>query len=101
MRYQQYFAVKKILKMISNEKEGVKGKKKREGGIIWHTQGSGKSLTMVMLVKALIEDPDIVNPRVLVVTDRKDLDRQIKKTFQNSGIKKETIQARKIGRAHV
>lgn len=94
MRYQQYFAVKKILKMISNEKEGVKGKKKREGGIIWHTQGSGKSLTMVMLVKALIEDPDIVNPRVLVVTDRKDLDRQIKKTFQNSGIKKETIQAR-------
>ena len=93
MRYQQYFAIQKIFKRISNEEDGVKGKK-RQGGLVWHTQGSGKSLTMVMFVKALIESPHIANSRILIVTDRKDLDRQIKTTFQNSGLKKETIQAR-------
>jgi len=92
MRYQQYFAIKKMLDSVKQEEEGIEGTK-RKGGMVWHTQGSGKSLTMVMFVKALIEDPDILNPRVLVVTDRRDLDRQIKTTFQNSGLKKETIQA--------
>lgn len=92
MRYQQYFAIKKILNTVKQEEDGFKGLK-RKGGIIWHTQGSGKSLTMVMFVKALIEDPEILNPRVLVVTDRRDLDRQIKTTFQNSGLKKDTVQA--------
>ena len=64
-----------------------------EGGIIWHTQGSGKSLTMVMFVRALIEDPAITNPRVLIVTDRRDLDRQITSTFKNVGLKKKVTQA--------
>lgn len=49
---------------------------------------------MVMFVRALIEDPNIINPRVLIVTDRKDLDRQIKATFVNAGLKKEVIQAK-------
>jgi len=93
MRYQQYFAVQKILKRIKKKEERKKGIK-REGGIVWHTQGSGKSLTMVMFVKALIENPDIINPRILVVTDRRDLDRQIKTTFKNSGLKKDVIQAK-------
>ena len=93
MRYQQYFAIQKMLKRISKIKKTKKGEK-REGGLVWHTQGSGKSLTMVMFVKALIENPHIVNPRVLIVTDRKDLDRQIKTTFQNSGLKKDIIQAK-------
>ncbi len=93
MRYQQYFAIKKMLERISEEEDGKKGEK-RKGGLVWHTQGSGKSLTMVMFVKALIENPHIINPRVLIVTDRKDLDRQIKTTFQNSGLKKDIIQAR-------
>ena len=93
MRYQQYFAVSKILKRVS-EKEKTKKGIKRKGGIIWHTQGSGKSLTMVTFVKALIENPDIINPRVLVVTDRRDLDRQIRDTFKNNGLKKDVIQAK-------
>ncbi len=93
MRYQQYFAIQKMLKRISEKAEGEQGEK-RKGGLVWHTQGSGKSLTMVMFVKALIENPDIVNPRILIVTDRKDLDRQIKTTFQNSGLKKDVIQTR-------
>jgi type I restriction enzyme R subunit len=92
MRYQQYFAIKKMIDSIKQEEESLKGLK-RKGGIVWHTQGSGKSLTMVMFVKALIEDPEILNPRILVVTDRRDLDRQIKTTFQNSGLKKDTVQA--------
>ena len=93
MRYQQYFAIGKMLKRIQQREETKKGTK-RKGGIVWHTQGSGKSLTMVMFVKALIENPNIANPRVLIVTDRRDLDRQIKITFENSGLKKEVIQAK-------
>jgi type I restriction enzyme R subunit len=87
-RYQQYFAVHKMTKRI-HEREGGK----RRGGIVWHTQGSGKSLTMVMFIRALIEDPTIENPRVIVVTDRKDLDRQIRDTLRNAGLKKKIIQA--------
>lgn len=93
MRYQQVFAIKRSLKRIRNIKKTKTGER-REGGILWQTQGSGKSLTMVMFVKALIEDPEIKNPRILVVTDRRDLDRQIKGTFENGGLKKEITQAR-------
>ena len=93
MRYQQFFAVNKILQRI-HEKEAVEPHgERRRGGIIWHTQGSGKSLTMVMFVRALIEDPAITNPRVLIVTDRRDLDRQITSTFRNVGLKKKVTQA--------
>ena len=80
-RYQQYFAVKKILNRINKMDENGK----RQGGLVWHTQGSGKSLTMVMLVKNLIEK--IQNPRVIVVTDRTDLDAQIRDTFKACNIK--------------
>jgi type I restriction enzyme R subunit len=93
MRYQQVFAVKRALRRIRNI-EKTKTGERREGGILWQTQGSGKSLTMVMFVKALIEDPEIKNPRILVVTDRRDLDRQIKGTFENAGLKKEITQAK-------
>jgi type I restriction enzyme, R subunit len=87
-RYQQYFAIHKMLERIREEDNG-----KRRGGIVWHTQGSGKSLTMVMFIRALIEDPSIENPRVLVVTDRRDLDRQIRDTLKAAGLKKKIIQA--------
>ncbi|MFH1847584.1 MAG: type I restriction endonuclease subunit R [Candidatus Omnitrophota bacterium] len=92
MRYQQYFAVNKTLKRIEEYQKGVDGDKRR-GGLLWHTQGSGKSLAMVMFVKALIEDPRIVNPRVIIVTDRKNLDKQIAETFKNCGLKKGVIRA--------
>lgn len=87
-RYQQYFAIHKMLQRV-HERDGSK----RRGGIVWHTQGSGKSLTMVMFIRALVEDASIENPRVLVVTDRKDLDRQIRDTLRNAGLKKKIIQA--------
>lgn len=88
-RYQQYFAVKKTIRQIKTM--DPKNPERRKGGIIWHTQGSGKSLTMVMLVRALIEDEEIESPRVIIVTDRIDLDRQIKDTFENGGLKKDII----------
>lgn len=91
-RYQQYFAIHKILERI-DEHEDTESGKKRRGGLVWHTQGSGKSLTMVMFVKALIENPHITNPRVIIVTDRKDLDKQIRDTFKSCNLKKEVTQA--------
>nr|VFK15584.1 MAG: type I restriction enzyme, R subunit [Candidatus Kentron sp. LPFa] len=75
-RYQQYFAIERILSHIRASNAG-----KRRGGIVWHTQGSGKSLTMVMLARSLAEEPGISNPRIVLITDRRDLDKQIKDTF--------------------
>jgi len=76
-RYQQYFTVKSILSRVRQlDEQG-----RRRGGIVWHTQGSGKSLTMVMLARSLAQAPVIDNPRIVLVTDRKDLDKQIKDTF--------------------
>ncbi len=90
-RYQQYFAIRKTMERI----HGKDAEGRRRGGVIWHTQGSGKSLTMVMLAKALALDPAIPNPRIVLVTDRIDLDEQIWKTFHQCG--KEPEQA-KTGR---
>ncbi len=81
-RYQQYFAVKKVMQTVKTYDE----QGRRQGGVIWHTQGSGKSLTMVMLAKSLMADPDINNPRVILVTDRVNLDRQIRNTFTNTSM---------------
>lgn len=78
-RYQQYFAIGETIARVTKSK----GDEQRTGGVIWHTTGSGKSLTMVMLAKALTLEPKIKNPRVVIVTDRIDLDRQIWKTFLN------------------
>lgn len=80
-RYQQYFAVRATIERV--EALNVQGK--RTGGVIWHTTGSGKSLTMVMLAKALALHPAIINPRVILVTDRVDLDDQIWRTFLACG----------------
>lgn len=75
-RYQQFFAIEKIIKRIQVIDEG-----KREGGVVWHTQGSGKSLTMAMLAKKIYLT--VRNPKIILVTDRTDLDNQITDTFKN------------------
>jgi type I restriction enzyme R subunit len=79
-RYQQYYAVKRTVERVIPLREGL-----RQGGVIWHTTGSGKSLTMLMLAKALALHPAIANPRVIIVTDRVDLDDQIWRTFGACG----------------
>lgn len=87
-RSQQYFCVNKTLERVKTLDEDGK----RRGGVVWHTQGSGKSLTMVMLAKALALDSEIKNPRIVLVTDRVDLDDQIYNTFRHCG--KEPVQAK-------
>ena len=71
-RYQQYFSVKNTLKQITS----VEPDKKRPDGVIWHTQGSGKSLSMVMLAKTIAMESQIKEPKVILVTDRINLDAQ-------------------------
>ncbi len=78
-RYQQVITVENLLKRV--EEKDAKGK--RKGGIVWHTQGSGKSLTMVMLAKAI--SMKVPAARIVIVTDRTDLDDQISKTFKATG----------------
>ena len=79
-RYQQYFAIKEIVDTITQyDSDG-----KRKGGVIWHTQGSGKSLTMVMLAKYILMELSNVHPKVVIVTDRKELDSQIAATFAHT-----------------
>lgn len=87
-RYQQYFTVMNALQRVKEfNKEG-----QRKGGAVWHTQGSGKSLTMVMLAKCLSLEKSIKHPRVIIVTDRIDLDNQITKTFD--ACQKHPVQAK-------
>jgi len=81
-RYQQVFAIREVLARVRQTDDSGK----RRGGIVWHTQGSGKSLTMVMLARALALEPGIRNPRIVLVTDRVDLDKQLGNTFAACGL---------------
>lgn len=79
-RYQQWRAVRKTVKRLTGATP--------LGGVIWHTQGSGKSLTMALLARLLRADSTgLANPTVLVLTDRRDLDKQIFDTFHAVGIR--------------
>ena len=75
-RYNQYYAIKRAQKRLTD---------KKRGGIIWHTQGSGKSLSMVWLSKWILANNP--NTRVLVITDREELDEQIEKTYIGVDVK--------------
>lgn len=80
-RYQQYFTVKEIMERIrQRDAEG-----RRKGGVVWHTQGSGKSLTMVMLAENLAMESSIGDYKIVLVTDRVELDDQLYKTFGHCG----------------
>lgn len=78
-RYQQVATVESLLNRTAERDPNGK----RRGGVVWHTQGSGKSLTMVMLAKAIVTKNSLA--RIVIVTDRTDLDDQISKTFRATG----------------
>ncbi len=80
-RYQQVFSIKRLLQRI--ETKNPDGS--RNGGVIWHTTGSGKSLTMVFLSKVLILSETLKQCRIVVVTDRVDLENQLSRTFISTG----------------
>ena len=81
-RYQQVFGIKALIERINTfDYSGA-----REGGVIWHTTGSGKSFTMVFLSKALIWLEELAQCRVIIVTDRVDLEDQLSRTFASGGV---------------
>jgi len=79
-RYQQYRAVTRAMSRII---QGVKPEER--GGVVWHTQGSGKSLTMLWLATKMRRERRLDNPTIVIVTDRNQLDRQISETFRRCG----------------
>lgn len=79
-RYQQYRAVKKIIERIKNGKTP-----EEKGGIVWHTQGSGKSLTMMYVVRAMFHDEELRKYKIVFITDRKDLERQLESVSKGVG----------------
>src|SRR5690625_5073724 len=82
-RYQQFFGVKEIVKRVEERDENGN----RQSGVVWHTQGSGKSLTMVMFSKYIFSSLHDAQPKVVIVTDRVDLDNQIYTTFQHTSLR--------------
>lgn len=75
--YHQYFAVRKA---VERTKEALENKS-RKVGVVWHTQGSGKSLSMVFYTGCIVSNPEFNNPTIVVLTDRNDLDNQLFDTF--------------------
>lgn len=81
-RYKQYFAVHKCMNRIK-----LKDGENTRNGVVWHTQGTGKTIIMIMLAKMLQRDKEIKNPRFVLVTDRKNLDKQIRDNFINTSMR--------------
>lgn len=83
--YHQFRAIRKtragVLKALKPPTGANATTEAGKGGVVWHTQGSGKSLTMLMLAGALVREPAMLNPTIVVVTDRNDLDDQLFATF--------------------
>jgi type I restriction enzyme R subunit len=79
--YHQYYAVNKAVQS-SIQASGIDGN--RKGGVVWHTQGSGKSLSMVFYSGKLVTAHEMQNPTIVVITDRNDLDNQLFDTFAAS-----------------
>ena len=88
-RYQQYRGVHKAMRrLLTGDTRATDGHVDRRGGIIWHTQGSGKSLTMVFLIRAMRSHPELRRFKIVLVTDRTDLQQQLSDT---AGLAGETI----------
>ena len=79
--YHQFRAVRNMRASVLDHLKPPSGEGDGRGGVIWHTQGSGKSLTMLMLAGALIREPRMANPTIVMITDRNDLDDQLFDTF--------------------
>lgn len=78
--YHQYFAVRKAVERTRNALE----EHSRKVGVVWHTQGSGKSLSMVFYTGCIVSNPEFNNPTIVVLTDRNDLDNQLFGSFVSS-----------------
>ncbi|MGH4017734.1 MAG: type I restriction endonuclease subunit R, partial [Pseudonocardiaceae bacterium] len=91
-RYQQYRAVcRAVERMRTGKTRAEDGKEDRRGGIVWHTQGSGKSLTMVFLVRKMRSTPGLSHFKVVLVTDRKQLQEQLSETATLTGERSDIV----------
>ena len=79
-RYQQFRAVKKMVKRLKEGKTPIE-----RGGIVWHTQGSGKSLTMMYMVREMYHQPEFGSFKIVFITDRKELEQQLRDTSKSVG----------------
>jgi type I restriction enzyme R subunit len=106
-RYQQFRAVQLATqRLLTGKTRAQDGEHDRRGGIVWHTQGSGKSLTMVFLLRKMRSIPELRSFKVVAVTDRRDLEKQLAETAQLTGevltrIKSQTRAARTISASDV
>jgi type I restriction enzyme R subunit len=93
--YHQFRALRKTRASVLAHLKAPVGDGDGRGGVVWHTQGSGKSLTMLMLAGALIREPKMANPTIVMVTDRNDLDDQLFGTFAagRALLRQEPVQA--------
>ena len=99
--YHQFRALCKVRTSVLDHLRPPSGEGDGRGGVIWHTQGSGKSLTMLMLAGSLIREPRMANPTVVMITDRNDLDDQLFDTFAagRALLRQDPVQA--TSRAHL
>lgn len=95
-RYQQFFGIRALLSRISQKEPDSQGGG-REGGVVWHTTGSGKSFTMVFLTKAVLLVEALKECRIVVVTDRVDLETQLSRNFMTGGAFGSSIATQKDG----
>lgn len=106
-RYQQYRAVQLATqRLLTGKTRAQDGEHDRRGGIVWHTQGSGKSLTMVFLIRKMRSIPELRSFKVVAVTDRRDLEKQLAETAQLTGevltrVRSETRGTRTVSAADV
>ena len=103
-RYQQHRGVQKALqRLLCGEARVADGHVDRRGGVIWHTQGSGKSLTMVFLIRAMRSHPDLRRFKIVLVTDRTDLEQQLSDTVGLTGetvkVARSAVEVRELLRA--
>jgi type I restriction enzyme R subunit len=97
-RYQQYRAVEKAIdRLLNGRTRPESGGQDERGGVIWHTQGSGKSLTMTFLVRRMRSTPDLAAAKVVLVTDRTQLQDQLSKTLRLTG--EEVQEAKNVRKA--
>ncbi|MXW76998.1 MAG: type I restriction endonuclease subunit R [Acidimicrobiaceae bacterium] len=99
--YHQFRAVRKARDRVLSHLKPPSGDGDGRGGVVWHTQGSGKSLTMLMLAGALIREPRLANPTVVMITDRTDLDDQLFDTFAGGRALLRQAPVQATSRAHL
>jgi type I restriction enzyme R subunit len=92
-RHQQFFAVRALLDRL----DGRQADGGRNGGVVWHTTGSGKSFTMVFLAKALLLNEGLRECRLVVITDRRDLEQQLARNFMSGGAFGSSVATHKEG----